>query len=114
MSNINIGNSTEKKFGDLMRKQGFWVYRTPNTLQGQPIDFICAKDNIVAFFEIKNVLKGNKFYSSRLESNQHASFNLLKNKGCTNLYIAIYFHEFDDWNFIKYEDIGKVVIYEKK
>ena len=99
-----IGNDVENKFQKYMHEKGYWVYRVPDKLNGQPFDFICAKGNEIFCFDAKHIEKEGRFYTRRIEENQRNAFDLLNHFGCTNTFIACNFDNEDEFYFFRYRD----------
>lgn len=78
MSNIKIGNETEKTVSSVFRKYGYWVYNCPKSQSGsQPFDLIAIKGGekyVVWFVDGKHVRENEvSFPLDRIEPNQWVS-----------------------------------------
>lgn len=80
VSNIKIGNKTEKTISSILRQYGYWVYNCPRSTSGaQPVDFIAFKKNskdkyIVWLIDGKHVrVQEASFPFARIEPNQIVS-----------------------------------------
>jgi hypothetical protein len=105
MANVKkIGNQVEKEFATLMYAKGWWVHLLNDKVNGQPLDAIMAKDEVVWFLDIKNVSDKDYFLHSRIEPNQHTTMKMLLNRGMKNVGFAIKFD--DGWFLLYYKDIN--------
>lgn len=76
MSNINIGNKTEKNTVSIFRSHNYWVYNTPHKTNGQPVDIICVRGcpDIVWLLDAKHLDSSSaSFPFSRIEPNQETT-----------------------------------------
>ena len=85
------GDQTEKLIAiECFKKNGYWAYITPKKVNGQPVDIIALKNNIIWLVDAKHIREGEKsFPFSRIEPNQIDSLNYAKQKGLKNIGFVI-------------------------
>lgn len=90
MNNKNVGNSFEREYAEILRKDGYWVtFMTPKQHIGsQPCDLIAIKDNIPILIDCKTC-KTHLFFINRIEENQRQAFKRYKKCGNTKFILAI-------------------------
>ena len=69
MSNRKDGTDFERELCEKLSKFGFWVYRCPQSADGQPADIIAARNGKTYLIDAK-VCKNDTFPLSRIEENQ--------------------------------------------
>ena len=106
ISNKNIGNKFEKYTAEYLSENGFWVYRLPNKIGGQPFDILALKNDIIIALDCK-VCSNDVFNKSRIEDNQHTAMNKML-KCASKAKVGFYFL-FNDGTkcFASYNDIVK-------
>ena len=76
---LNVGNETEEYIAKFFKSKGYWAYITPKKFNGQPVDIIAGKDNILWLVDAKHLRKEDKsFPFSRIEPNQRNSMKYAK------------------------------------
>jgi Holliday junction resolvase-like predicted endonuclease len=76
---LNVGNEAEKEVAEFFKKKGYWAYITPKKFNGQPVDIIAGKDNILWLVDAKHLRKQDKSFDfSRIESNQRSTMKYAK------------------------------------
>ena len=105
MANIDVGNNIEKQLCNLFQENGYWVYRMPNGLTGQPCDIVALKNNKNWLIDSKHS-KSDKFLLSRCEPNQRTTFEYAT-KYCGIKYcgFAIYFDKIKKFKWLSFKDI---------
>lgn len=98
---IKIGNDSEKDFLSILNKKGYWAYRCPNTLTGQPCDVIAMKNNNNFLFDVKHCNE-DSFVLSRIETNQEDCFDYAVKKKIPCGF-AVYFEKYNEWRFWSWE-----------
>lgn len=89
MNNKQLGTEWERRFCELMAKNGFWVhFINPNASGAQPFDVIAVKGNKAFAFDCKTCKSGS-FTINRLEQNQMFAFDKWLDCGNLFAYIAI-------------------------
>ena len=111
-----LGNQTEERVCNYLRDNGYWVYRMPNSVKGQPSDVITVKNDKATLIEVKHSAN-DRFVLSRIEENQKTAHNYYLSKGNKDHYIIIKFKsgaillKFDE--IMKFIDKGiKSITYE--
>lgn len=99
MSNVNIGNKTERQIISVFNKYGYWVYNTPHKVNGQPVDIIAIRKNNAWLVDAKHLESRSASFSfDRIEPNQ-----------ITTCLYASTFAQIDNVGFaIEYERTGGV------
>lgn len=97
---IKTGNKSEKDFLEILSKFGWWAYRCPNTLTGQPCDIIAMREKENRLYDAKHC-EGKVFAFSRIETNQFDTFNFATSKNIPCAF-AIYFEKDQNWYVLPY------------
>lgn len=94
VSNYKKGDKLEQEVAEYLACTGFWVYRTPSGLKGQPFDLIAIRNDKAFLIECKYCSK-DVFTTSRIEENQKNTARVWAKAGndCNNLLVAI---KYDD------------------
>lgn len=77
MNNKKNGNEFEKTTAKILSNNGFWVYRIPDKINGQPFDLIAVGNGTVLALDCK-VCSNDIFDKGRIEDNQHTSMELFQ------------------------------------
>lgn len=87
-SNKKIGNDFERKFCEILSKNGFWVHNFAQNQDGQPADVIAVKNNTPYIIDCKVCEKGI-FRLSRIEENQILAMRYWLDTGNTDAWFAL-------------------------
>lgn len=112
-NNKKIGNDFERKLIDILREYDFFIYHTPNKIEGQPCDFIIAKNNQVAFLDSKHCQE-KEFPFTDIRENQELAFKFNFNKRNYECGFAIYFSLFKEWFYLSYSKYTELLKINEK
>lgn len=84
MSNKKIGEDFEKELLEILKLNNFWATKLKEKEIGGPFDIVATKNNLFFSLEAKNIKKGTKFQTSRIEPNQISAFKRLSEVGSSN------------------------------
>lgn len=102
MSNKSNGSRAEEEFARILSRQGYWVHRLADRVNGQPFDIIAVKDNRAVAFDCKDCENG-RFEFRRIEPNQHNAMKLWKECGNDTMGFALRAST-GKWYFIPYSE----------
>ena len=70
VNNKQAGNEFERKFCEMLSKDGFWSHLMGGSKNGQPADIIAVRNERSYLIDAKDC-KNDRFVLSRIEDNQH-------------------------------------------
>lgn len=105
MNNKRLGMTFEKKFCEILARQGYWVHFIAPDMRGsQPFDIVAMKNKKAYAYDCKTSAN-HLFPFTRLEDNQIMAFDKWLRCGGTMPYIAIAYNK--KVYLIEYEDLKR-------